>query len=109
MSSRTQSTGPSLRTATLLAALVGVLLLLYAAACVQIHLDHPTSRFGSTLLILGFSACGALSLTASGLLYRRHSLALPIYCASLALNVIGWVAIALGVQSKPLWYVLSYA
>ena len=88
----------ALRLATLLAAVLGLLLFRQAAAA------------GSVPLILGLSLCGVISLGASWLLYRRHRFALPVYCASWALNIVAYVAIRIRVaHPEPPWSLFLYA
>jgi NADH:ubiquinone oxidoreductase subunit 6 (subunit J) len=58
---------------------------------------------------LVFFVCGALSITAAWLIYRRRSSGLAVFCVSWMLNVVASVYARLSTHSDPVWHVVCYA
>jgi hypothetical protein len=109
MSREPHSRGPSYRAVTLVTVGAGVILLLLAAAYLQIYLEHPESRSDFIVPVFGLAIDGLVSVAASWLLFRRYSAALPVYCLSWVLNIAVFIDLRVTTHSDPLWYVVGYA
>jgi CDP-diglyceride synthetase len=109
MKRTSQSAGRQLLGLAMAHAFLGVVLLLLAAAFLEMYAETGHLPRRAEYVAVGLVVCGAMTLIASYFLHRRRQNATLLYAASSSLNVIGWIALGLESHYRPIWWVLVTA
>jgi hypothetical protein len=99
--------GRQIRSAAMIQAFLGFVLLLLAASCIEWYLDTEQHRLRTACVGVGCLLCGATALTSSWFVFRRRHFAAALYAASWSLNLLAWISLGLVSHYRPLWWVLG--